>query len=95
VTLPSELVPFFSGPSAPNGLNFASITNEAYTSAVTAASATPGAAGCPQWAAAEKALIQQVDVVPFAFSAVPIYGKGAVFELINGSVDPASVRMLG
>jgi len=95
VTLPSELVPFFSGPGAPNGLNFSSVTNDAYTTAVTAAAAMPGAAGCAQWAAAERALIEQVDVVPFVYSAVPTYGKGATFELINGTVDPTSVRMLG
>ncbi|GIH02369.1 peptide ABC transporter substrate-binding protein [Rhizocola hellebori] len=95
VTLPSELVSFFSGPSAPDGVNFASINNPAYTAAVEKASATAGTAGCAQWAAAEEALVGNGDIVPFAFSSIGVYGKGATFELSSGSVDPASVRMLG
>jgi peptide/nickel transport system substrate-binding protein len=95
VTLPSELVPFFSGPSAPDGVNFASINNSAYTAAVTAASETAGTAGCAKWAEAEEALVGNVDIVPFAFSSIGVFGKGATFELSSGSVDPASVRMLG
>ncbi len=95
VSLPSELVPFFSGPTPPDGVNFASINNAAYTAAVQAASAIPGTGGCPQWAAAEEALVSQLDIVPFAFSSVAVFGKGATFELSAGSIDPASVRMLG
>ncbi|HZM82962.1 MAG TPA: ABC transporter substrate-binding protein [Candidatus Limnocylindrales bacterium] len=94
-TLPSELVPFFSGPSAPDGVNFSSIKNDKYVAAVQAASAQPGTAGCAQWAAAEQALFEQVNIVPFVFSSVPTYARGATFELTGGSLSPASVRMLG
>lgn len=95
VTLPSELVPFFSGPSAPTGVNFASINNSGYATAVQAASAIAGADGCPQWAAAEQALFDHVDIVPFVFSSVPTFGKGVTFELTQGGLAPASIRMLG
>lgn len=95
VTLPSQLVPFLSGPTPPDGVNFASIDNDRYNAAVQAASAQPGTQGCPQWAAAEQALFERVDLVPFAFSAVPTFAKGAVFEMTQGSLDPTSVRMLG
>ena len=40
-----------------------------------------GTDGCPKWAAAEAALFQHVDLVPFVNSAVPIFGQGAQFEL--------------
>lgn len=93
--LPSELVPFFSGPSAPDGVNFSSIKNDKYTAAVQAASTQPGSAGCAQWAAAEQALFEQVNIVPFVFSSVTTYAKGATFELTGGSLAPTSVRMLG
>jgi peptide/nickel transport system substrate-binding protein len=93
--LPSELVPFFSGPSAPDGVNFSSVHNDKYTAAVQAASAQPGTAGCAQWAAAEQALFDQVNIVPFVFSSVATYAKGATFELTGGGLAPTSVRMLG
>lgn len=95
VTLPSELTPFFSGATPPNGVNFASINNSAYAAAVQEASAIPGADGCPKWTAAEQALFDHVDIVPFVFSSVPTFGKGATFELTQGGLDPSTIRMLG
>lgn len=95
VTLPTQLVTFLSGPTPPNGTNFAFLNNSGYTASVQAASAKPGTAGCDDWAAAEKALIQQADVVPFADSTVPGFAQGATFEFSQGSVTPTSVRMLG
>ena len=94
VTLPSEPVPFLSGPSAPNGVNFANIQNSGYTTNVQAASAVSGPAGCDKWAAAEVSLFQHVDMVPFVNSAVPTFAKGAEFELTGGGLSPQSVRML-
>ncbi|WFF00156.1 ABC transporter substrate-binding protein [Micromonospora sp. WMMD964] len=95
VSLPSQLVPFFSGPTPPNGSNFASVRNDAYVAAVTAAAKTPGDGGCDQWAAAEKALLQHLDLVPFANSNVPVYARGSQLDLSTGDVDPTSIRMLG
>jgi peptide/nickel transport system substrate-binding protein len=94
VTLPSELMPFLSGPSAPNGVNFSGIDNAEYASNVAAASAVAGTAGCDKWAAAEVALFKHVDMVPFVNSAVPTFGKGVQFEFSGGSLQPQSVRML-
>ncbi|WP_327000880.1 ABC transporter substrate-binding protein [Dactylosporangium sp. NBC_01737] len=94
ITLPSQLVPYLSGPSAPDGVNFSGIDNAAYTKAVTDASAIAGTAGCEQWAAAEKALFQHVDMVPFVNSTVPTFGQGVQFELAEGTLVPQSIRML-
>lgn len=94
VTLPTEPVPFLSGPSAPNGVNFANIQNSDYTTNVQAASAVAGPAGCDKWAAAETALFQHVDLVAFVNSAVPTFARGAEFELTGGGLSPQSVRML-
>ena len=85
VTLPSQLVPFLSGPVAPNGNNFAGIKNPAYDAAVKKASSIAGTDGCPDWAAAEKALISSLDVVPFVDSTVPAFGQGVTFELNQGA----------
>ncbi|AGL16826.1 ABC transporter substrate-binding protein [Actinoplanes sp. N902-109] len=95
VTLPSQLVPYLSGPTPPDGTNFASFDNKDYVAAVTAAQQQPGDSGCAQWAAAEKAVIQHVDLVPFANANAPIVARGAELDLSEGDIDPASIRMLG
>ncbi|GAB3892130.1 ABC transporter substrate-binding protein [Kibdelosporangium lantanae] len=94
-TLPTELVPFLSGPTAPDGTNFANVQNPAYTAAVRAAMATTGTAGCGKWAEAEQAIAETVDVLPFANSNRPYYGRSATFDLSQGSLVPSSIRMLG
>jgi peptide/nickel transport system substrate-binding protein len=95
LTLPTQLVSFVSGATPPNGVNFSYIQNKNYTDNVAAASALPGSDGCDKWAAAESSLIQHVNVVPFVDSTIPTFGKGAQFELSQGSVTPGSIRMLG
>jgi peptide/nickel transport system substrate-binding protein len=95
VSLPSQLVPFLSGPTPPNGNNFAGIKNPAYDAAVKKASSIVGTDGCADWAAAEKALVTAQDIVPFADATVPAFGQGVTFELSQGSVSPSSLRMIG
>jgi peptide/nickel transport system substrate-binding protein len=95
LTVPSELVPFVSGATPPAGTDFSYIKNAAYTADVTKASSDAGSAGCPDWNAAETELYKDVDLVPFADSATATYAKGATFSLSQGSVMPASIRMLG
>ncbi|GAB4056035.1 ABC transporter substrate-binding protein [Catellatospora paridis] len=94
VNVPTQLVPFLSGATPPNGVNLASIDNADYTANVQAASAIAGSGGCAKWQAAEEALFKRLDVVPFVDSTVPVFGKGAEFELSQGSVTPGSIRML-
>ena len=95
LTVPSELVPFASGATPPTGEDFSYIKNAAYTADVTKASSAAGSAGCPDWNAAETELYKDVDLVPFADSATATYAKGATFSLSQGSIMPASIRMLG
>jgi peptide/nickel transport system substrate-binding protein len=95
VTLPSQLVPYLSGPTPPNGTNFASFDNKDYVAAVAAAQKQLGDSGCAQWAAAEKAVIQHIDLVPFASANAPMVAHGADLNLSAGDLDPASIRMLG
>jgi peptide/nickel transport system substrate-binding protein len=95
VTLPSQLVPYLSGPTPPNGVNFASFDNKDYVAAVAAAQKKLGDSGCADWAAAEKAVIQHIDLVPFASANAPLVARGADANLSEGDLDPASIRMLG
>jgi peptide/nickel transport system substrate-binding protein len=91
--LPSQLVPFVSGPAAPDGTNFAHVANPAYDQAAQQAAALPGDASCPSWNAAETALVKRVDAVPYFDSVVPTYGSGAKFAMSQGSLEPSSIRM--
>jgi peptide/nickel transport system substrate-binding protein len=95
VTLPSQLVPFLSGPGAPNGVNFSGINNADYSSNVQAASALAESDGCAKWSAAESSIFQHVDMVPFVDSSIPTFAEGAQFEFSQGSLEPQSIRMLG
>ena len=93
VSSPDQLVPFLSGPAAPQGTNFAAISDPAYDAAVQTAMAIPGEEGCEDWLAAESALIAKAAVVPFANNNVRTFGKGAKFET-PGQLIPTSIRML-
>jgi peptide/nickel transport system substrate-binding protein len=94
VSSPDQLVGFLSGPAVPNGANFASIKNQTYTDAVTKAMSMSGTESCDSWKSGEAALYKASDVIPFANSLVPIFGKNAQFSVV-GSIEPTSVRMLG
>ena len=93
VSSPDQLVPFLSGPAAPDGTNFAAISDPTYDAAVKEAMATNGTDGCEAWLAAESGLIANADIVPFANSIVQTFGKGAQFET-PGQLVPLSIRML-
>ncbi|WP_422771289.1 ABC transporter substrate-binding protein [Plantactinospora sp. WMMC1484] len=93
VNSPDQLVPFLSGPTVPDGTNFAGIGNSEYDAAVKQASAVDGVAGCASWLAAETALVKAADVVPFANQQVPTFGVKARFET-PGQLIPTSIRML-
>ncbi|GLY42904.1 peptide ABC transporter substrate-binding protein [Amycolatopsis sp. NBRC 101858] len=93
VALPTQLVPFVSGPAAPDGTNFAHIVNPGYDNAVQQASSMSAESSCPAWNTAESALIKRVDVVPFINSVAPAYANGTRFEVNEGSITPSSIRM--
>jgi peptide/nickel transport system substrate-binding protein len=92
-SVPSQLIPIFSGATPPDGLNFSHISNPDYEAAVKAASQTPDKGGCPKWQEAEELLLERVDVVPLVETNAPVWGAGAEFEADGqGVVVPTSVR---
>ncbi|WP_020672521.1 ABC transporter substrate-binding protein [Amycolatopsis nigrescens] len=91
--LPSQAVSFVSGSKPPAGTNFAHIENERYESRAAQAAQLPGDAGCAAWLAAESALTERVDVVPYVNSVIPTFGSDARFKINFGSIEPSSVRM--
>jgi peptide/nickel transport system substrate-binding protein len=96
VNLPSQLVGFLSGPTPPKGENFAGINNGTYNRDVAAAMKTPGAGGCKEWKAAEKALFRADNLVPYATNPIYVASKGATVKESFGlsAVAPLSVRLI-
>ncbi|MFE4196810.1 ABC transporter substrate-binding protein [Paenarthrobacter sp. NPDC056912] len=94
MVMPNELVPLLSGPTPPNGNNFAFLNNAGYLENVHKAATKLGAEGCEDWAAAERQIFEKVDVVPFVNSIAPTFAVGATFEMSDGQLAPFSVRML-
>lgn len=94
VSSPDQLVPFFSGPAAPNGNNFSHIDNKTYAAGVAKAMKLPGKEGCTEWLAAETNLVKEADIIPFANLATKTFGKGAQFSSVTRPVTPISIRML-
>ena len=93
VNSPDQVVPFLSGPAAPDGTNFSAIENADYDAGVKKASAMNGTDGCTTWLEAESALFAAADIVPFANNVVQTFGAGAEFET-PGQLVPTSIRML-
>lgn len=94
IDTPNQALPFVSGPAAPDGENFAHISNATYTSLAQKAEALPGTSGCADWDKAEKALFKAADVIPFENASEPIWGKGATFQLFAGGLTPTSLRLV-
>jgi peptide/nickel transport system substrate-binding protein len=92
VSTPDQLVPFLSGPPAPQGTDFAAIADPDYDAAVASATALTGADGCKAWLDAESGLIAKADIVPFAAISLRTFGKGAQFAT-PGQLVPTSIRM--
>jgi peptide/nickel transport system substrate-binding protein len=93
VSSPDQMVPFLSGPAAPDGNNFAHIENADYDAKVAEAMTKNGAEGCDQWLDAEAALYRDADVIPFANQDLAYFGSGAKFGIVD-VLQPTSIRML-
>jgi peptide/nickel transport system substrate-binding protein len=93
VSSPDQLVPFLSGPAAPDGTNFSAIANDDYAAGVEEAMGLDGTDSCDTWLTAESTLVADADIVPFANNTVRTFGKGAEFET-PGQLIPLSIRML-
>jgi len=94
IAYPNEMSAFVTGPPSPAGQNFAAVRNADYPRLAGEALKTPGAAGCERWAQADRALLENLDVVPVATDAVLGYARDArIREGIFGT-EPTSIRLL-
>ncbi|SEI92531.1 peptide/nickel transport system substrate-binding protein [Arthrobacter sp. yr096] len=86
---PSVLVPYFSGETSNN---FSNIQNPTYNKNVAAAMKTVGVAGCPEWQAAERALVSDADVLPLGWTENTVFIQGFTASQ-SGVIDPWSIRL--
>ncbi|MGH3914587.1 MAG: ABC transporter substrate-binding protein [Pseudonocardiaceae bacterium] len=95
-SLPSDLMPFFSGAPPPQGRNAGAVDNPDYLSLTQQASAVPDEASCPLWQQAEAALIRRADTIVIAETTSAWFASRARFEVAaNTTVIPTSIRMYG
>ncbi|SDK46957.1 ABC transporter substrate-binding protein [Nonomuraea jiangxiensis] len=94
VTLPSQLIGFLSGPSAPDGANFAHLANKRYEDLVAKAGKLSAAEACPMWLESESALFEAADLVPVVDYTALLAAKGATFRTIAGSPVATSLRLV-
>jgi peptide/nickel transport system substrate-binding protein len=94
-TDPSQLVPYLSGPTPPNGDNFAHLDDPGYLGAVAQAETHPGSTGCALWNEGEVSLLRAVDVLPFEDNVIETWGKSATFATLDSVILPTSLRLVG
>lgn len=94
VSLPSQVLGFLSGPTPPDGQNFAGIQNADYQRLSGQALGTAGADGCALWAKAEQALFRGADVVPVSISNVLWFGNKGRYRIGVNGPEPTSLRLL-
>ncbi|MDR5700455.1 ABC transporter substrate-binding protein [Agromyces aerolatus] len=91
---PSVSVPLFSGSPPPAGINFASVSNDAFAQKAAEAYAIPGVDSCAVWREAEAALITDVDFVPIASSPIRLYLNGASQTIDDNALQGFTLRAL-
>jgi peptide/nickel transport system substrate-binding protein len=92
--LPSQMVPYLSGPTPPEGTNVRHLNNTEYEElAATAITMTPPEA-CSYWNDAEKAIIGDLSQVPISNVSKPWFLNAAEAEIQYRGPVPTSLRVL-
>ncbi|MFJ2866114.1 ABC transporter substrate-binding protein [Kitasatospora sp. NPDC087314] len=92
--LPVGFIPFFSGPTPAQGLNFAGVTNPEYDTLVAQALREPDTEGCGTWNRAAAALLRSADALPIADGRSTVYGRSTTFATtFGGQIVPTSIRL--
>ncbi|GAB3062312.1 ABC transporter substrate-binding protein [Sediminivirga luteola] len=75
-SVPNVLASFVSGPTPPQGNNYAGVSNPDFDEIVAESSSLTGAEACGSWEQAESAMYAAADYVPFAMRPDITYGQG-------------------
>lgn len=93
---PSIFPQYLTGPTAPEGTNFASIRNDEYARHAASAAVLSGEAACGEWAQAEEALFASVDLIPVSVTPFKMYFNGAtsLYQPAGGLLPGSAIRVL-
>ncbi|MFE2636752.1 ABC transporter substrate-binding protein [Streptomyces scopuliridis] len=93
---PATFPKYLSGPAAPKGTNFASIHNAQYEKLSVAAAKRSGEKACDGWAAAEKALFAESDLIPVSVTPNKMYFSKslALYPPVGGLLPGSAIRVL-
>ncbi|MEI4741863.1 ABC transporter substrate-binding protein [Rhodococcus erythropolis] len=93
---PGVFPQYLTGPTAPEGTNFASIRNDDYARHAALAVGLTGDAACGEWAKAEEALFKSVDLIPVSVTPFKMYFNGAesVSQPVGGILPGSAIRVL-
>lgn len=89
--VPSVLAAFVSGPTPPNGGNYAGIQNAEFDEFVAQTSELVDEEACGAWEQAEAAMYQSADYVPFAMRPDVLYGRGVQATIAESLIAPAFI----
>ncbi len=93
--LPSQWVPYVSGPIAPDGTNIAGVDNKEYNELAAKAMTMTPAGACAYWNKAEQALFRNVDIMPISFRPSYFFLKNAEAKVAGFYLPiPTSLRVL-
>jgi peptide/nickel transport system substrate-binding protein len=95
VSNPATLIPFFSGPTPTDGINYGDIQNKVYDESIAAAQTKSGTEGCDDWNRGEGALIKDSDITPLSVEPYLYWGNGAKFDVVARILEPTTLRVLG
>ncbi len=94
--LPSQMVPYLSGPVPPQGKNAAGIHNKQYESLVTKAGAMMPPEACGSWNEAERAITRNLDIAPISSRVDHWYLRAGQAEIQRYDAPvPTSLRVAG
>lgn len=94
LNLPSQLLPFVSGPAPDRGQNFPHVANARYDELSAQAMAQTGEPGCELWNEADRALAEQADVIPLVRVPMIYFAQeGTGMALNSFGPIPTSIRV--
>ncbi|MFC0530564.1 ABC transporter substrate-binding protein [Phytohabitans kaempferiae] len=88
--LGSQFIPYLSGPLPPRGQNFMALDNPEYVKLSAEANATTPPQGCDLWGKAERAVVNDFDLVPISNRVTSLFYRGVTGQLTP--VEPTSLR---
>lgn len=92
-SVPTSMIPFFSGAAAPDGANFGAVDNVDYTELAAEAVTVGGLESCSLWIEAETSLVADADIIPaFARDDLWVGASGVSFSNNRLQLDPLSLR---